>query len=255
MNQIALLKSLYLQESKHSSYQILPKRLQAWMPIECVAATSRYELERLQFIEHVLSFDGKRVLDIGANAGFFTFEALDRRAKAVVGYEGNLALAEFMRVASELLQVQEQVCVYSSYFDATCCDSVGTFDVTFLMNVLHHLGDDFGDSSITIESARHQIADSVRRMAGISKILVFQMGYCWKGDRNYQLFDQGTKQEQIDFVDEASDGCWKVLATGIPEVVNGRLAYLPATKGNLIRQDALGEFLNRPLFVLESLLI
>jgi len=252
MNPILRLQSLYMQQSKHSGYQILADRLRELLPQERIVVRSRQERERLQFIATTLELAGKRVLDIGANAGFFTFEALAAGAREVVAYEGNPALAEFVRVAAEVLAVGDKVDVRNAYLDPLHVDALGRFDVTFLMNVLHHMGDDFGIEPADIGGVRASIAESIRRMAGVTRHLVLQLGYCWKGNRELPLLDHGTKQDQMELVSAASAGCWKVVATGIPEPTPEGIAYRPVSSENCIRRDAMGEFLNRPLFVLES---
>ena len=66
------------------------------------------------------------------------------------------------------------------------------------------------------------------------------------------LFERGTKQEQIDLVAEAAEGCWRLVATGIPEAAAEGVVYRPLCAANSVRDDVLGEFLNRPLFILRS---
>jgi len=170
-------------------------------------------------------------------------------------YEGNSTLAEFIGLASRVLGVSDQITIHNRYLEPARFHPATRFDVTFLMNVLHHVGDDFGDPALGIDGARRLIADGIREMASKTKYMVFQLGYCWKGKREALLFANGTKQEQIDFVTSAANGCWKPLAIAIPQVTSAGLSYQPPSAENLVRNDALGEFLNRPLFVMESLLI
>lgn len=246
------LRTLLGQRSKHSDYQVLAHRLREHLPGECKPAKSRHEQERLAFIAATLELANRRVLDVGANAGFFTFEALAMGAREVVVYEGNPILAEFVRLAAELLEVGSIVEVHQSYLDPLRVGTIGPFDVTFLMNVLHHVGDDYGAEPADIGGVQASIVEAIRRLAGITRNLVLQLGYCWKGNRNLPLFERGTKQEQVDLVAKAADGCWRLLATGIPEGAAEGIVYRPLCATNSARNDALGEFLNRPVFVLRS---
>lgn len=253
MDPISRLQSLYVQKGKHAGYQALSPRLRRLFPEELIANSSRYEAERFSFIEQALEFSGKRVLDVGANAGYFTFEALERGAASVAAHEGDPALGEFLDVAVDLMGLAERVQICRTYFEPSGQSSGPAFDIALLMNVLHHLGADFGDVAIAKEEVLGVVGRHLQRMSEVSRYLVFQLGYCWKGDRNSLLFPHGTKQDQIDFVNSACAGYWQILSLGIPCDNDGRIAYLPPDSDNLRRVDRLGEFLNRPLFVMKSL--
>src|SRR5690606_8818236 len=82
------LTTLYQKTGKHSKYQKLPSRLQAKLNVEAQTALEHYEQERLQFISKHLDVEGKRLLDVGGNTGYFSFELLDRGARQVDFYEG-----------------------------------------------------------------------------------------------------------------------------------------------------------------------
>lgn len=253
MDSISRLHSLYVQDGKHAGYQALSPRLREYFPKELTFNSSRYEPERFAFINQTLDFEGMKVLDVGANAGFFTFEALDLGAESVVAYEGDAALGEFLELAVDLLGLEGRAQVYRTYFEPPGQTPEPKFDVALLMNVLHHLGADFGNSAIDKKDVLDVVGHYVQRMSSVSRYLVFQLGYCWKGDRNSLLFPHGTKQEQIDFVNSVCAGYWKILSLGIPCGDSGRIEYLPPENCNLRRVDQLGEFLNRPLFVMQSL--
>jgi hypothetical protein len=50
-----------------------------------------------------------------------------------------------------------------------------------LFNVIHHLGDDFGDKSLSMEKQKDEGGIVIFIIKRISSL---QMGFCWKGDRN-----------------------------------------------------------------------
>jgi hypothetical protein len=117
------------------------------------------------------------------------------------------------------------------------------------LNVLHHLGDDFGDRRLGVEAARARMAEALRALAGVCDTLAFQLGFNWKGDRTQPLFANGTKAEIVDFVQRAAAGVWDVEAAAI---ARGASDYTPLRPGNLGRFDEMGEFANRPLFVMRA---
>lgn len=65
---------LYNESSKHSGYQILASNLEEIIDKSKLKISSRYERERLNYIISKIDLKGKRILDIGGNTGFFTFE-------------------------------------------------------------------------------------------------------------------------------------------------------------------------------------
>ena len=122
-----------------------------------------------------------------------------------------------------------------------------------MLNVLHHVGDDYGDQDISLEFARNLMSEQLNAMADKVDYLALQIGFCWKGNRNHLLFPRGTKAELVDFVRETVGGRWEVMDIGIPEKTGDAVSYCAPSERNMRRDNALGEFLNRPLFILKSL--
>ncbi len=252
MKPLDKLVSLYAQNSKHSNYQILPGKLAEILGDNAIDVLSRYERERLNFILENMAIAGKSVLDIGGNTGFFTFEAIEAGARSVHHFEGNSEHSDFVNTAAEVLGCSDRVEVTSAYYEFTGEDH-RKYDVVFLLNVLHHLGDDFGGGKATVEGAKTEMALCLNRMAAVSDLLVFQLGFCWKGDRNSLMFPGGTKKELIDFVAKTTEGNWGIDKVGVPVRSNdGGISYEFLDESNSSRDDSMGEFLNRPLFILRK---
>ena len=159
-----------------------------------------------------------------------------------------------MKCAVEMLGLEDRIKVYGKYylFDAQVKGS--HFDICLLLNVLHHIGDDYGNSDLSIDMAKGEMLKNLNYLSGKCEFLVFQMGYCWKGNRDLLLFTGGTKNEMINFIKEGTRDYWKIEEIGIGELKNGEVIYQPADENNIKRNDELGEFLNRPLFIMKSLM-
>lgn len=236
---------------KHIGYHILPERFDA-----CLSDPARrnrytfFERERWAwFAEHV-DFRDRTVLDIGCNIGYFLFSALDAGARRVVGHEGKASCGEFVRAAVAAAGEEDRFEFHNAYFDfATPPPPVG---IVLLLNVVHHLGDDYGDPQLGIAAARRGMLEQVNRLATSAQTMIFQMGFNWQGNRHACLFEHGTKREMIDFIRTGTAGAWQVEHVGIAQRIDGRVDYQPLDNQNIERDDALGEFLNRPLFVLRS---
>lgn len=235
--------------SKHSSYQELHPCLQNFLRIE-QSPVGKREFARWQYMNANLVLAGKTVLDIGANTGYFSMAAIEADARVVTAIEGNQIHAEFIKEAAQLLGWQERLRSINSYFEFTS-HGASEFDVTFCLNVLHHLGDDFGDQMLDIEQAQRDIVRRLADLATHTRHCWFQLGFNWKGDRNRPLFLGGLKKELIAFVENACCGHWFIEKLAIYNPLTG--AYEDNREELLVRFDSAGEFLNRPLFLLKSI--
>ena len=126
------------------------------------------------------------------------------------------------------------------------------YDVVFLLNVLHHLGDDYGDKTLSIDMAKELMITQLNTMVNKTSYIVFQLGFNWKGNRNICLFNNGTKAEMIDFIKTGTKNFWDIIDIGIAEGSKQHTEYFDVNKINIERKDSLGEFLNRPLFIMKS---
>lgn len=245
------LKALYEKVSKHSNYQILPDQLKQFLNEKELSITSRFEKERFDYFTSKVNAKGKKIIDVGGNTGYFTFEFLSAGAKKVIYYEGNKAHADFVETASNVLNANIEVKNTYLHFNET--SDIEKSDLVLLLNVIHHLGDDFGNSELAREDAKKEMKNCLNFFADKTETLIFQMGYCWKGDINKLLFEHGTKQEMISFIENSIKGFWKISSIGIAEEVQGETTYKDLTSQNAERINELGEFRNRPIFILNSL--
>ncbi|MFZ2538579.1 MAG: hypothetical protein WAX04_06720, partial [Oscillospiraceae bacterium] len=159
--------------------------------------------------------------------------------------------AQFVQEALIVLHLDKQVDVNNEYLNFRN-DLLGEFDACFLLNVLHHIGDDYGDSALSKDQAKKELLMSLEYLSTKTKILVFQMGFNWKGNVNLPLFEHGTKREMIDFIRLGTAANWEVVHIGVASKDNGYVKYQELNNINIQRDNNLGEFLNRPLFILES---
>lgn len=251
MNDSRLIQ-LYNKISKHSNYQVLAGPLRKHIPAEKLETRSRFEQERLDYVLKKVPYENCVLSDIGGNTGFFSFEFIANGAQSVTLIEGNKDHSDFAQEAAAVLGWQEKFSVENRY--VTFNEDLPTLevDICLLLNVLHHVGDDYGDPSQSIESAKQNVLNSLVALARHTQYLVFQLGFNWKGDIRLPLFADGTKREMIDFVEEGTKGSWVIRNIGIAVSDGDSIIYNELESKNIERQDSLGEFLNRPIFIMES---
>ncbi|KAA6184675.1 class I SAM-dependent methyltransferase [Thiohalocapsa marina] len=247
--EVRSLQRLMQMHSKHSDYQLLHPSLGALLG-DLPQPVGKHEAQRQRYMAQRLSLRGLSLLDIGANTGYFSFAALEAGAARVVSQEGNAEHAHFIALAAQSLGVNDRLEVRPHYYSFTD-PSAERFDVTLCLNVLHHLGDDFGDQTLSLDEAKAQMRFALNRLARHTRHLWMQLGFNWKGDRHRPLFAGGTKAELIDHVRQGVQGHWRIddIAVVNPQTRE----HEPINDHNLQRFDSLGEFLNRPLFRLTSL--
>lgn len=251
------LVNLYEKTSKHSNYQILSTRLSKFIDKNSLQIKSRFEKERLSYILSKIQVQGKTILDIGGNTGFFSFELIDSGAASVDYFEGNKDHADFVKEAANILN-ENKITVHNAYFSFSKAEIFGSnscYDISLLLNVLHHFGHDYGKSEAKIQEAKDEIIKQLNLMSRKAKTMVFQLGFNWKGDKTKPLFDKGTKLELIKFIEDGVESYWEILSIGIAEQMDEGIKYFDLNEKNIERNDKMGEFLNRPIFILQSKLI
>jgi SAM-dependent methyltransferase len=187
-------------------------------------------------------------LDIGCNTGYFLFELIERGVKFATGYEGGKFHAKFCKEAISLLEINNAR-IINEYYNF---HEEEHFDIALLLNVLHHVGDDYGDTGLSMKNAKKAIIEQLNSLSNNADFVVFQLGFNWKGDITKCLFENGTKQEMIDFITNGIKNHYDILSIGIAQKKDGIVYYEDVNENNIKRDDSLGEFLNRPLFILQS---
>lgn len=242
---------------KHSSYHRAPlrflppdeqRRLEYKFGILNEPGDHRFETPRAMFINQWVDYKDSRIIDIGCNTGYFIFNALDHGAVHAVGYEG--AKVTYDELKHYVDQAKEDIHVRNEYF--SFLNFGENYDVAHLLNVVHHIGDDYGPNALSMHQAKDEMLKDVNNLSHFCFVLVFQMGFNWHGNVSTPLFPTGTKRELINFIQEGTQGCWDIKAIGIPKMESDRIIYCPLNDHNITRNNALGEFLNRPLFIMKS---
>jgi SAM-dependent methyltransferase len=246
---IKALKDMYASTSKHSNYQILPTELEKYITNDDINVVTRNEEIRLEYFLENVEISNKKILDIGGNTGYFTFEFLKNGALELEYYEGNEEHAKFVELAARVLEYEDNLIVHNEYYDF---HKEEYHDIILLLNVLHHIGDDFGNHKLSKEQVLELIIQHLKKVAKQTDVLIFQLGFNWKGNINLPLFDNGTKQELIDYILLNLRTEYEFIKIGIAEKTEKSVIYNDLNDKNIERDDSLGEFLNRPIFIMKS---
>jgi cyclopropane fatty-acyl-phospholipid synthase-like methyltransferase len=210
------------------------------------------ERAAFMFAQHSLS--GKRVLDIGANQGYMTVEAALRGAKRVDAFESNEVDAVFLSQAAKLLPGLDRVTAHALNYDFDHPND-DRWNYVICLNVLHHIGRYFDTHVSDLAEAKNLMGPHLQRLLSKAGCVWLQLGFNWQGNTHQPLFSQGTKREMTDFVASLIKPKAYLAAIGIYNAQTK--AYEKASYGDWEhplwqRIDSLGEFGNRPLYLIQS---
>lgn len=209
--------------------------------------------ERAAFMFDHKSSAGKNVLDIGANQGYMSIEAALRGAQCVDAFESNAVDGAFLSKASQLFPALQAVSAQTLNYEFEN-ENNGQWQYVICLNVLHHIGRYFDDHVHAMTEAKILMADHLRRLLTPGGVVWLQLGFNWQGNRLQPMFTHGTKQEMTVFVNDMLGQHARISAVGIYNPHSQ--AYDEVSYGDWQhplwqRIDGLGEFANRPLYLIE----
>lgn len=227
-DQIDRLITLIKGTTKHGNYQQLPPTL----PPEILSQVYHYnsvrlESARFEWLDSHSVFKNKKILEIGANTGYFSIRAASERGSRSIAYEPDPKLAEAMRTISRMCNTDNNIEVRSEPFTLTKPEVLPQADLIINLNVIHHAGFDFDQENVkTIDDWKLYAIKYLKRLTGIAPLMVFQTGYTWGGGSD-SLCPPGTRWHPWteDLLKQAG---WNILACGIAvkDVKTGQRSYV-----------------------------
>ena len=133
------------------------------------------------FIEPNLPFDlaGKRILEVGCNAGLFLNEGVRQGAREAIGIEKDdryYQQARFVaRTFSRLKDSYHPVRIFQGAMEDFDYESAfGKFDLAFLLNVIYHIGKSDDYAHLSEEDVFKLQVSTLRSLSRAAKYLLFQ---------------------------------------------------------------------------------
>lgn len=175
------LRRLQADGSKHGSYQSLPGFVADALGGDTdIDRSWRGDAHRLEWLIGKLDADRpERVVDIGANTGFFVLSLSHRWGVPGVAYEPNENHATLMRAIVDAFSLDVEV--VTEGVDLQKADQVaGPGDLVVLLNVLHHAGVEYDQDRVTSPGDVAAYATDYVERLGAGAVW-FQLGYRWGG--------------------------------------------------------------------------
>jgi len=219
MKLIDKLTELYNDNSKHSNYQNVPefvsKELGYFEKIneEWRGDTARYKYIISKLKEMKIS----SISDIGANTGFFILSISYLYPDIICNaYELNENYANYIRVIKNHFGLKN-INIFKKEIKLSNILELDYTDVVINSNVLHHAGVDFDIELIkNIEEFNSYAIEYFKKMTKITKIMFFQMGYNWGGNKSTPLSTSGDIYRFIQRNQKLFNSAgWQILSIGI----------------------------------------
>ena len=146
-----------------------------------IASSDRGLVKWRQFVEPNLPclLDGKRVLEIGCNAGLFPIHCVRKLgAREAVGIEkddryyaqARWATETFAKLDGRYLPVR----IYQGSMESFDYEGLGRFDLALMLAVIYHIGKSDDYAGLSPEQVRQIQIDTLRKVARVAKYIVFQ---------------------------------------------------------------------------------
>lgn len=252
----------YYDDSKHSVYQSMPEFVQKELGIAIeINQEWRGDVERYNYITSHFDFNGKSILDIGANSGYFSLNLAKHFGKQVIVYEPNRNHCEIVETIAKHFAVNN-IIVFQKGVGIEDLPDIEKSDIVLHLNVLHHAGVDFDTNDVrNIPELKHYIANYLAILKDKTHHLIFQMGYNWGGNKKTPIFDRINGYELIHFfIETCSQNNWEVKKIGLAMKENQKISYknmqapfdFEMINQIISKQTELSEFYKRPIFICRS---
>lgn len=269
------LQQLYFDSSKHSVYQSLPEFVEKALDLTIELNHNwRSDRPRYDYLVEKVSFEGRRVVDIGANTGYFALSLAKAYGAEVTAYEANPNHARIIARIAAAFDLPNVVVKA----EGIGLDEVGALvpcDVVLFSNVAHHAGHDFDRDKVpSREAVKDHLVAYLSGLSKKAKLLFFQMGYNWGGDKRTPIVPVGDNAAMLKYAADAFDrSSWSIRSAALGYKNGETIAFVDvdwariveraavdrrATTDSLaalvhhgISQEGMSEFYRRPLFICE----
>ncbi len=265
------LANLYYDRSKHSVYQTLPKFVEEALGFNfSIDQQWRGDEVRMAYLSDLIDWSDKRVVDIGANTGYFSLNLARHHGCRAICYESNARHCRLIERIADYFAMQD-ICVVERSVGIREVGSMVEADVALLLNVLHHVGHDFDQTRVNSPSeVENYCIEYLARLRTRVSTLVLQMGYNWGGNKTTPIIAVSDTRKFFDYQRRIlSLAGWRIARGGMAFRDAAGISYrdldLSALTGdsaaalrigaesrlvqNLSVQEGMSEFYRRPLLL------
>lgn len=213
-NDLDELKELLITKSKHGNYGMLPPALLKVDPsLSPYSNSNRLDQQRYDWFSKKINFEGKKLLDIGANIGYFSLRLATEHNTIITAYEPFEPHARSIELSKRILGLTDnEFTIINKGVSFEEISSLRKVDIILFLNVLQHAGEDYDAEHVrSLVNWREYAVKYLNNLKKVGEYLIFQMGYTWLGH-------EGRFCEDKDILDYTmkilSDAGWSIVSCG-----------------------------------------
>ncbi len=190
-SEIANIQNLYFGNTKHASYQPVPKILEPFFSDLLIDERWRHPGPRIELLKlNLANFTGQDVIEIGSNTGFQLIELAKQFPNYMFkGFEISQSHVEFTKRCIEFESIKN-VEVHNSEFQQPVDRELKVNSILLDFNVVHHAGSDFqNESAVDIETWWNEILPNWLSCVPKFSSYWFSSGFRLGGSQNHPLSD------------------------------------------------------------------
>lgn len=214
------LKKLLITRSKHGNYGMLPPALIKVDPsLSLYSNSNRLDQQRYDWFSKKINFEGKRVIDIGANTGYFSLRLATEYNSIITAYEPFEPHYRSIELSKRILNLaDDRFFVVNEGISLDKISSLERVDIILFLNVLQHAGEDFDVERVqNLADWRRYAVQYLDKLKEIGRYLIFQMGYTWLGHEDKICKDKDILDYTMKLL---ADSGWSIISCGIVAGLN-----------------------------------
>ena len=208
------LKELLITRSKHGNYGMLPPALLKVDPsLSSYSNSNRLDQQRYDWFSSKINLEGVKLLDIGANVGYFSLRLTTEHNTTVTAYEPFEPHFRSIELSKKILNLtDDEFTVVNDGVSLDGISSIEKVDIILFLNVLQHAGEDY-DAEYVQNPAdwREYAVRYLNKLKEVGEYLIFQMGYTWLGHEGKLCKDKDILDYTLKIL---SDSDWSVISCG-----------------------------------------
>jgi hypothetical protein len=144
----------------------------------------RLDRARFDWMNRASVLSGRRILELGANTGYFSLRAVSECGATSTVYEPDANLCEIIRVSAEILGIEDRISVRQEGVVLSSIENLPSTDLLINFNVLHHAGREFDKDRVrSVSDWRGYAIEYLSKLRRTAPVMVFQTGTTWGASR------------------------------------------------------------------------
>jgi hypothetical protein len=184
----------------------------------------RLDRARFDWMNRKSVLSGRRILELGANTGYFSLRAVSELGATSTIYEPDANLCEIIRTSAEILGVEDRIDVRQEGVVLEGIEKLPPADVLINFNVLHHAGKEFDRGKVRSAGEWSSYAtDYLARLKQAAPLMFFQTGFTWGGSSELLCPPDRSIKQWCDELLKAAN--WSSLKCATARATNQDWAY------------------------------